>query len=110
MDGSREQDEWSGPPEAPPPVGESLAQLVSRLLFRGREGLGRAARRSRVRLELRQLARDREHFWMRLGKTAYNLAEAGEIDHPALRKAISRIDELDARIGALQAQADEEHA
>jgi hypothetical protein len=44
---------------------------------------------------------------MRLGKTSYHLAQAGEIDHPALRKAIARIDEIDERIEALKAgQAD----
>lgn len=87
------------------PVADSLGGLVERLLLRGRRTLGRAARRGRLRLELRQLERDRDHFWMRLGKTAYHLVEAGEIDHPGLRKAIARIDELEARIRALEARA-----
>ena len=86
---------------------EGLAGWVADLLHRGRRGIGRAADRSRVRLELRQLVRDRDAFWTRLGKTAYHLVEAGEIDHAALRRAMSRIAELDARIGALQARIDD---
>ncbi len=57
-------------------------------MARGRTELDRAARSGRDRLELRQLNKDLDHFWVRLGKTARRLVEAGEIDHPALRKAI----------------------
>lgn len=90
------------------PVSEVFSTLVNRLVFRGRRSLGRAARAGRTRLELRQLQRDRDAFWMRLGKTAYHLVEAGEIEHPALRKAMRRIDDLEGRIGALHARADAE--
>jgi len=89
-----------------PHPGDTLGSLLGRWLFRGRREIGRAARRSRLRLELRQIQRDRDHFWARLGRTAYHLVQAGEIDHPALRRAIARIDELDARIGALQSRLD----
>jgi hypothetical protein len=81
---------------------EGLAGWVSDLISRGRRGIGRAADRNRLRLEVRQLQKDRDAFWTRLGKTAYHLVDAGEIDHPALRKAMARIADLDARIGALQ--------
>ncbi len=104
------QDPSDPPGTASPPLGEAISTFVGRFLFGGRREIGRAARRSRLRLEVRQLDKDREHFWMRLGKTAYHLVAAGELDHPALRKAIARIDEIDARIGALQAriEADED--
>lgn len=94
--------------ETPPPVADGLAHLLGRLVFRGRQGLGRAARAGRTRLELRQLQRDRDAFWVRIGKTAYHLVQAGEIDHPALRKAMARIDDLEARIAALQSRVDTE--
>ena len=81
---------------------EGLAGWLSDLLHRGRRGLGKAADRNRLRLEVRQLQRDRDAFWMRLGKTTFHLVDAGEIEHPALRKAMARIADLDARIGALQ--------
>jgi len=87
-----------------------LADLVSTTLKRwveaGRSELSRAARSSKQRLEIRQLRRDRDRFWIRLGKNAYRLTEGGEIDHPALRKAMARIDDLQARIEELVAEDD----
>ncbi len=79
-------------------VGDAVAHLVRRFVGRGRQQLERAARSGREQLELRQLRRDLDHFWARLGKTAYHLVQDAEIDHPALRKAMERIDELEARI------------
>jgi len=97
-----------GPSEAPmaddSSLNDTIGQVMRRLLSRGREELGKAADRGRTRLELRQLRSDRDHFWIRLGKTAYRLVESGEIDHPALHKAIGRIDELEDRIRALEAE------
>ncbi len=87
-----------------PILGDLLGRAVKRLVARGRRELGRAARTGRERLELRQAQRDLELFWVRLGKTAVRLVEAGEIDHPALRKAMARIDELEARIDELRAR------
>lgn len=86
-----------------PVLGELLSKAVRRLLYRSRDGLSQAARTGRERLELRQLQRDLDHFHVRLGKTAYHLVNAGEIDHPALRRAMERIDELEQRIDSLRA-------
>lgn len=88
--------------EVEPVLGDVLSRALRRLLGRGRDELGRAARTGRHRLELRQLQKDLDHFWVRLGKTSYRLVEAGELDHPALRKAMERIDELEAKIDALR--------
>lgn len=81
-----------------PLLGDALARAVRRLMRRSRAELERAAQSGRARLELRQMNRDLDHFWIRLGKTAYHLVEAGELDHPALRKAMTRIDDLEASI------------
>lgn len=90
------------------PVGEMLGSVLSRVLNRGRNGVGRAADAGRSRLELRQLQKDRDAFWVRLGKTAYHLVGDGEIeDHPALRKAIDRIEALERQIASLQSGVDE---
>lgn len=88
--------------EPPPPLADALRQVLRRIAFRGRQEVGRAATEGRTRLELRQLQHDRDQFWIRMGKSAYHLVEGGEIDHPALRKAMQRIDELEASIRGLQ--------
>jgi hypothetical protein len=88
--------------ELQPMIGELLGKAVRRLVRRSRDELSKAAAVSRSRLALRQQQADLDHFWARLGKTAYHLVQAGEIDHPALRKAMSRIDELEAQIDALR--------
>lgn len=86
-----------------PALTELLGQVMRRLARRGRDSLRGAADNGRSRLELRQLQRDRDSFWIRLGKTAYRLQESGEIDHPAVEKAMRRIDEIEKRIRDLEA-------
>ena len=90
------------------PLGDLVSRAVKRIVGRGRAELGKAAKTGRERLELRQLQKDLDHFWARLGKTSRRLVEAGEIDHPALRKAMERIDELEQRIDQLRARAEAE--
>jgi len=84
--------------ELTPLVGDLLQAAVRRLVARSRTEFGRAANAGRQRLEVRQQRKDLDHFWKRLGKTAYHLVEAGELDHPALRKAMARIDDLEAAL------------
>ncbi len=86
-----------------PILGDMLSHAMRRLLRRGRSELSRAAEASRAQLALRRQQADLAHFWVRLGKTAYHLVKAGEIDHPALRKAMRRIDELEGEIDASRA-------
>ncbi len=93
------------PNELTPILGDLVAGALRRLVTGGRAQLRSAAQSGRRRLEQRQLDRDLEHFWMRLGKTTYHLVNAGELDHPALRKAMARIDELEDRIADARASA-----
>lgn len=88
--------------ELEPLFGDLLTTAVRRLVRRGRKEVERVADRSRHRLELRQRQKDLDHFWVRLGKTAWRLVEAGEIDHPSLRKAMERIAELERSIDDLK--------
>ena len=90
--------------ELAPLLGDALAQVVRRLLEKSRFGIESAATAGRTRLEIRQVQSDLDHFWQRLGKSTYHLVQAGEVDHPALRKAMLRIDELEARMENLRHQ------
>lgn len=76
-------------------LGDALVSMLRRAMRRSRREIVRAADVSRAKLEARQKQKDLDHFWARLGKTAHHLVEAGEIDHPALRKAMARIEQLE---------------
>ena len=86
-----------------PRVGAIVSEMLEHALNTGQHSIVRVAESGRHRLEERQLRKDLEHFWVRLGKTAFHLLEAGEIDHPALQKAATRIN-------ALERQLDEIHS
>jgi NADPH-dependent glutamate synthase beta subunit-like oxidoreductase len=73
-------------------------ELLGRLMSRGKVELEKAARRGRDQLHLRQLRNDRDVMYQKLGKEARNLLEAGEIEHPGIRKAVERISELEKRL------------
>lgn len=88
----------SSPPGADAPLADAVGELVGRLWRRGRDEMGRAARRGRDLLSLRQMRADRDRMYMKLGKEARSLVEGGEVDHPGLRKGLERIVELEARI------------
>jgi hypothetical protein len=100
------QAESPPPTEGDPVPADALTRVMRRLLRRGRAELGRAARTGRSQLERRQLQKDLDHFWVRLGKTAFRLVEAGEIDHPSLRQAMERIEELEAQLDGLRGRGE----
>jgi polyhydroxyalkanoate synthesis regulator phasin len=85
-------------------VGEALGGLVRAMMARGKVGLERAATDGRTRLELRQLRKDRETMYLKLGRELRQLVEAGEITHPGMVRGAERIGELDQKISALEAK------
>ena len=84
---------------------ESLVGLLREFLgfmsVRGKEEVGRVQERSRHQLELRQVRKDRNKRLEKLGREVIALTNAGELDHPGIRKHIDRIQELDAHIQGL---------
>ena len=105
MPDDERDDEREENDERSPAVGDAIGILVQALVRRGRSGLERFAHEGRLRMELRQLKRDRDTMLQKLGREAKALLEGGEIDHPGLRRGAVRIDELDASIAALAARA-----
>lgn len=89
-------------PQLEPVLSDLVLRMFRKVVDRSRTELGRAAKSGRSQLELRQLQKDLDHFWVRLGKTTARLVQGGEIDHPALRKALERIDEIEAKIDELR--------
>lgn len=92
----------SSTPGADAPLAEAVGELVGRLWRRSRDQMGRAAKRGRDLLSLRQMRADRDRMYIKLGKEARHLVEGGEVDHPGLRKGVERIIELEARILAAE--------
>jgi hypothetical protein len=80
------------------PLGDMFAELLGKLWRRGRVEMERAARRGRERITLRQLRGDRDRMYQKLGKEARALLEAGEIEHPGLRRGVERVRELEAKL------------
>lgn len=92
-------------PRAPlvdPALRDMAVDLLGKLFRRGRVEVEKAARKGRERLTLRQLRSDRDRMYQKLGKEARNLLEAGELDHPGIRKGVERIAELERRLQELE--------
>lgn len=79
-------------------LSEAVTSVLRVLVRRGRVEAERLASRGRVRLDLRQLRRDRDVMYAKLGREARTLVEGGEIDHPGLHRGVDRIREIDVRI------------
>lgn len=89
-------------------LGDALLKMIRRVARQGRQQVRRGATVGRQYLETRQKQKDLDHFWARLGKTAHHLVEAGEIDHPALRKAMDRIRTLEEELASTDLARSEE--
>jgi len=85
-------------------LSEVLQDALRKLVDDSRDRIVRAADDGRAMIRVRTLQRERDQFWIRLGRIAYRLVESGEIDHPALQKARARIDDLEAEIARLQTE------
>ena len=79
-----------------------LGALVTRASRRGSLGVEALIQSNRRRAERRQSQRELQHYWARLGKTAYHLTNAGELDHPAMHEAIRRIDSIKEDLARIQ--------
>ena len=56
------------------------------------------AKVTRSRLDIFQLRRDRDHFLMRLGQSAYTLLAEGGVSHPDLEQAYQRVRTIEEKI------------
>ena len=86
-----------------------LRAALHRVAVGGRASLETMSRAGRNQVEIRQNKRELEHYWIRLGKTAFHLTEAGELDHPALHKAAERVKILQDRIAHQKTSPDGSH-
>jgi hypothetical protein len=81
---------------------DAVVDMLGRVLRASREGAERVARMGRERLMLRRLRSDRDRLYRKLGKEVRELLDAGELEHPGLRRGVSRIAEIDARVAEVE--------
>ena len=75
-----------------------LFDSLKDIFVKSKEEVVRGAQLGKVRIDVYQLRKDREHFLQRLGEEAYDLLVAGELEHEGLSKAFGRIRDVDAKI------------
>jgi hypothetical protein len=71
-----------------------------------RHGIQSLRHEANTRLRRRTLRRDLDHFWIRLGKTAFRMVESGEVQHPGLEKAMQRIRDIEEEMQTLERPQD----
>ena len=86
------------------PLGDALASVMRMVFERGQTRAEALAADGRGRLELRQLRKDRDAMYRKLGREVRRLLEAGEIQHPGLLKGVERVDAVEARIAEAEAR------
>lgn len=72
----------------------------------GRRSMLEMARQGQSHMRHMATRRELDDMWLRLGKVAYRLAEAGELSHPAVLKATERIKALESSLHQLEAHED----
>jgi len=86
------------------PIGDALASVMRMVFERGQTRAEALAADGRGRLELRQLRKDRDAMYRKLGREVRRLLEAGEIEHPGLLRGVERVDAVEARIAEAEAR------
>jgi hypothetical protein len=80
--------------------GALFSEAVRFVVEQARQGVERSAAEGRSRLEKRQLVRDREAMWQKLGREVCTLVAAGEVEHPGLCRGAERVQELEQKFDA----------
>ena len=70
------------------------------LLDKGRQGVEWSTSEGKHQMVKRQLLKDRQAMWEKLGREVCALVEGGEVDHPGLLRGAERIQQIEAKIEA----------
>ena len=77
------------------------------IFLKSKDEVARGAQLGKVRIDVFQLRKDREHFLQRLGEEAYELNQQGELSHADLEKPYGKVKEVDDRIEAAELEMEE---
>jgi hypothetical protein len=75
-----------------------LFDSLKDIFVKSKEEVVRGAALGKVRIDVYQLRKDREHFMQRLGEEAYDLLVAGDIAHDGLARVFEKIQGVDQQI------------
>ena len=81
-----------------PVITDALDRIVGVLRVRGRAAAERGARSARRRMDLYQARRDLDKLYQKLGREVIRLVEAGEVNHPGLKKGVERVRKQEAAV------------
>ena len=77
---------------------------LKEIFLKSKDEVARGAQLGKVRIDVFQLRKDREHFLQRLGEEAYDLMVRGDVEHADLTKPFAKVKAIDDRIEAVEAQ------
>ena len=77
---------------------------LKEIFLKSKDEVARGAQLGKVRIDVFQLRKDREHFMQRLGEETYELLQREELAHGDLEKPYAKVLELDERIVAVEAE------
>jgi len=77
---------------------------LKEIFLKSKDEVARGAQLGKVRIDVFQLRKDREHFMQRLGEETYELLQREELAHADLEKPYAKVLELDERIVAVEAE------
>jgi hypothetical protein len=103
-DDTNQQQAPEGEGSGQPPIGDALASVMRMVFERGQSRAEALAADGRGRLELRQLRKDRDTMYQKLGREVRRLVEAGELEHPGIVRGIERIEGVESRIAEVEAR------
>lgn len=80
--------------DAPPTQPQSPRSWISRLVDTSKSTVELATSQSLSMLRGRQLDKELQHHWVRLGKQTLELVRNGDVEHPTLVRLSERLEEL----------------
>jgi hypothetical protein len=81
-----------------------LFDSLKDIFLKSKQEVVRGAKLGKVRIDVFQLRKDREHFLQRLGEEAYELMQSEDIAHDDLSKPFAKLQALDEKIAEYEAE------
>ena len=81
-----------------------LFESLRDIFLKSKQEVVRGAKLGKVRIDVFQLRKDREHFLQRLGEEAYELLQAKQIGHADLEKPFAKLAALDDKIAEYETE------